>query len=69
MVKSGGKGLGQTVEKPQELSGKFFPREVPREIRLISLITQGTLHGQISRKSLIHIEFIMKMFNTNTVLA
>ena len=34
MVKSGGKGLGQTVDKPQELSGKICTRDVLREIRL-----------------------------------
>ena len=37
--------VGQTVKKPQELSGKICSREVPREIRLI---TQGTSCGQIS---------------------
>ena len=39
------KPLGQTVEKPNELSGKICPREVPREIRLF----RG---GQISRQFL-----------------
>ena len=36
--------FGQTVEKPQWLSGKICPREVPREIRIS--------HGQIFRQFL-----------------
>ena len=45
--------MGQTVEKLQELSGKICPREVPRNI---SLITQGTSRGKISRQ-------LLRLFN------
>ena len=41
--------VGQTVEKPQELSGKICPREVPRSCDWESLITRGTSHGKISK--------------------
>ena len=40
----------ETVEKPQELSGKIVPREVPRE----SPMSRGTSCGQISRQFLRH---------------